>query len=151
MIEIEKSKTADTRSCDFKTVTKEALTASSLQHIGDVVKGLAFFSSKLMEAAGRHDYDKLTLIDWFHSDFVSGFEQNEWWTNHRKINRHHLAKEDGIPDDVNLIDVIEFITDCVMAGKARTGEVYPLELSSELLQKAFQNTIELLKKEVVVK
>lgn len=42
-IRIHPSKTADTRSCDFATVSKETLLASSRQHIGDVGKGIAFF------------------------------------------------------------------------------------------------------------
>jgi len=150
MIQIKKSKTADTRSCNYTQVSKDTLQESSLQHIGDVVKALAFFSSKLTEAAGRHDFDKLTLIDWFHSDFKTGFKETGWWDNHRLINRHHIDKPDGIPDDVNLIDVLEHISDCVMAGMARTGNVYDLKLSNELLQKAFQNTVELLKLQVKV-
>lgn len=150
MIEITKSKTADTRTCDFANTTKETLLESSGQHIGDVVKALAFFSGKLTEAAGEHDRDKLTLIDWFHKDFQTGFRQTGWWDNHRKINRHHIDKDDGVPPDVNLLDVLEHIADCVMAGMARSGSVYELKLSDELLQQAFQNTIVLLKKEVVV-
>jgi hypothetical protein len=66
------------------------------------------------------------------------------------LNRHHLQQEDGIPADVNLIDVLDFIADCVMAGMARSGSVYPLTLPPELLERAFQNTVTLLKSEVVV-
>lgn len=150
MIVIKKSETADTRTCDFANVSKEKLLSSSRQHIGDVVKALAFFQSKLTESAGEHDYDKLTAIDWFHEDFVTGFKQTGWWDNHRKIHRHHLAQTDGIPADVNLLDVLEYIADCVMAGMARSGSVYDLKLSDEVLQKAFQNTVELLKKELKV-
>lgn len=150
MIKIQKSETADTRTCDFANVSKEKLLASSRQHIGDVVKALAFFSSRLIEAAGEHDYDKLTDIDKFHADFVTGFKETGWWDNHRKIHRHHLAQEDGVPNNVNLIDVLEYISDCVMAGMARSGEVYLLEMTPELLQRAFSNTVELLKNEVSV-
>lgn len=150
MIEIEFSKTADTRTCDFANTSKEVLLDSSLQHIGDVVKALAFFSSKLIEAAGKHDYDKLTAIDWFHRDFVTGFKQTGWWDNHRKIHRHHIDKLDGVPFDVNLLDVLEHIADCVMAGMARSGSVYELKLSDALLQLAFKNTVELLKNNVQV-
>jgi hypothetical protein len=114
------------------------------------VKALAFFISKLTEAAGEHDYDKLTDIDGFHADFLTGFEQTGWWDNHRKIHRHHLAQADGVPDDVNLIDVLEYIADCVMAGMARSGSVYDLAMPPELLERAFRNTVELLKTEVVV-
>lgn len=51
MIEITKSATADTRTCDFANTTKETLLASSRTHIGDVVKAMAFFIGKLTEAA----------------------------------------------------------------------------------------------------
>ena len=118
MIPITKSATADTRTCDFANTTKETLLASSRTHIGDVVKAMAFFIGKLTEAAGEHDYDKLTAIEWFHEDFVTDFKQTGWWDNHRKIHRHHLAQEDGVPEDVNLLDVLEYISDCVMAGMA---------------------------------
>ena len=150
MIQIQKSVTADTRSCDPTRVTRDELLASSLQHIGDVVKAMAFFQSKLTEAAGCHDYDKLTDIDWFHKDFQTGFKETGWWDNHRKIHRHHLAQEDGIPKDVNLIDILEWVADCVMAGMGRTGTVYELVMPSEVLQRALVNTVELLKNEVQV-
>jgi hypothetical protein len=151
VIEIGKSSTADTRTCDFANTTKETLLESSRHHIGDVSKGLAFFAGRLTEAAGVHDYDKLTGIDWFHQDFVTGFKQTGWWDNHRRIHRHHLGQADGVPDDVNLIDVLEFVADCVMAGMARSGDVYELKLPDELLRKALTNTAELLKKQVTVR
>lgn len=150
MIQIKPSPTADTRTCDFANTPKAVLLESSRVHISDIVKAIAFFQSKLTLAAGEHDYDKLTEIDWFHKDFVTGFKETGWWDNHRKIHRHHLNLADGIPDNVNLLDVLEHIADCVMAGMARSGEVYPLKLSDELLQRAFQNTVELLKAEVEV-
>ena len=151
MIEIEKSQTADTRTCDFANVSKETLLASSRQHIGDVGRGLAFFAGLLVEAAARHDYDKLTDIDGFHADFVTGFEQTGWWDRHRKLNRHHLLQADGVPEDVNLIDVLDMIADCVMAGMARSGSVYPLDIDADVLRRAFDNTVELLKAQVVVR
>lgn len=151
MIEIGKSQTADTRTCDFANTTKDTLYASSVQHIGDVISGLEFFQNQLSLAASRHDFDKLTDIDGFHRDFVTGFEQTTWWDNHRKVNRHHLLQADGVPSDVNLIDVLDMIADCVMAGMARSGSVYPLNIDPEVLAKAFQNTVELLKAEIVVR
>ncbi len=151
MIEIRQSPTADTRTCDFKNVTKDTLLASSKQHIGDVGKALTFFRDEIYKADIRHDTDKLTDIDGFHADFVTGFAQTGWWDRHRKLNRHHLTMADGVPDDVNMIDVLDFIADCVMAGMARSGSVYPLALPPELLERAFQNTVELLKRQVVVK
>lgn len=148
MIKIKPSQTADTRTCDFANVSKDTLLASSEQHIDDVWRALRFFSTALGKAAGAHDTDKITDIDGFHRDFVTGFKQTGWWDAHRTLNRHHLTNEDGIPEDVNLIDVLDFIADCVMSGMARSGSVYPLALPPEL--RAFQNTAELLKREVVV-
>ena len=149
-ITIHPSKTADTRSCDFANVTKETLLESSKQHIQDVGAAMGFFGILLCEQAERHDLDKLSDIDGFHRDFVTGFKQTGWWDNHRKVNRHHLLQTDGVPSDVNLIDVLDMIADCVMAGMARTGDVYPLDIKPEVLMAAFQNTVTLLKSKVVV-
>jgi hypothetical protein len=150
MIQIRKSATADTRTCEFATVTKDTLLASSKQHINDVKRALYHFGDLRDDAAARHDTDKLTDIESFHADFVTGFEQTGWWDRHRRLNRHHLNAADGIPADVNLIDVLDYISDCVMAGMARSGSVYPLRLPPELLERAFQNTVALLTREVVV-
>ena len=150
MITIQQSKTADTRTCDVSTVSKEQLILSSNQHVQDVAKGMQFFASLLLEAANNHDHDKFSGIDHFHSDFVTKFEETGWWDNHRKVNRHHLLADDGVPEDVNLVDVIDMIVDCVMAGMGRSGSVYPLEIKPEVLQAAFENTVDLLKAQVVV-
>ena len=150
MIRIKKSETADTRTCDFANVSHRTLLNSSAQHIGDVRRGLAFFGAMIDEAATNHDTDKITDIDGFHRDFVTGFAQTTWWDAHRQLNRHHLLQADGVRDDVNLIDVLDFITDCVMAGMARSGSVYPLNISPDVLMRAFENTVELLKKNVEV-
>jgi hypothetical protein len=150
MITVRPSPTADTRTCDFANTPKSVLLASSAQHIADVGAALAFFGHLITKQAVRHDTDKLTDIDGFHADFLTGFKETGWWDRHRALNRHHLLQADGIPDDVNLIDVLDFIADCVMAGMARSGSVYPLNLSPELLERAFQNTVELLKAEVAV-
>jgi hypothetical protein len=150
MIRIKPSATADTRTCDFAAVSKETLRASSMQHIGDVAQALAYFRRCLIEAAIQHDKDKLSDLDSFHADFVTGFDTHDWWDRHRALNRHHLTQDDGVPLDVNLIDVLDFIADCVMAGMARSGSVYPLTLNPEVLERAFQNTVEMLKAQIEV-
>jgi hypothetical protein len=81
---------------------------------------------------------------------LTGFKEHSWWDNHRKVNRHHLLQADGVPQDVNLIDVLDMIADCVMAGMARSGSVYALDIKPEVLMAAFQNTVELLKNNVEV-
>lgn len=150
MIRIHPSSTADTRTCDFATVSRQTLLESSVQHIGDVRRALAFFAAQIAEAATQHDLDKITDIDTFHGDFVTGFAQTTWWDRHRVLNRHHLLAPDGVPADVNLIDVLDMIADCVMAGMARSGTVYPLNISEEVLRRAFENTVTLLQSHVEV-
>src|ERR1700679_4374859 len=97
MIEIQQSKTADTRSCDFANTSKETLIESSIQHIGDVRKALHFFCDQIDAAADRHDFDKLSDIDGFHRDFVTGFKQTKWGKDHPKANRHPQLKAQGVP------------------------------------------------------
>jgi hypothetical protein len=131
-------------------VSKETLLASSHQHIGDVQNAMARLAIMICEQSEVHDHDKISDIDGFHRDFLTGFKEHSWWDNHRKVNRHHLLDADGVPADVNLIDVLDMICDCVMAGMARSGSVYPLNIKPEVLMTAFQNTVELLKANVTV-
>jgi hypothetical protein len=111
---------------------------------------MEFFQKMLQDAGQLHDFDKLSEIDWFLKDFQTGFKETGWWDNHRKVNRHHILQDDGARDDVNLVDVLELIVDCVMAGMARAGDVYTLEIKPELLMKAFENTVKLIKQNVKV-
>lgn len=150
MLQIRESKVADTRTCDYTKVTREQLLEASIAHIGDVQQALGLFAGLVMEAANNHDPDKISDIDGFHDDFITGFTQTRWWDRHRKLNRHHLTEADGVPEDVNLIDVLDFIADCVMAGMARSGTVRPLTIDPEVLQRAFVNTAKLLETQVEV-
>lgn len=150
MITIKPSSTADTRTCDFANTSKETLLISSVNHIRDVTEALRFFKDQLTAAASTHDSDKITKIDWFHENFVTGFKQTGWWDQHRWNSRHHLSAADGVPFNVNLIDILEYISDCVMAGMARSGNVTPLTIDDEVLKRAFHNTVELLKNNVEV-
>ena len=54
------------------------------------------------------------------------------------------------PEDANLIDVIEMLCYCVAAGMTKPGNVYDITISDTVLQKAVQNTIELLEEYVTV-
>jgi hypothetical protein len=148
MIRIKKSETADTRTCDPSKVSLETLKSASAQHIDDVRAAMRFFSSYLQDAAVLHDWDKIERIEWFHSDFVTGFKETGWWDEHRRVSRHHLSYADGIPNNVNLMDILEYISDCTMAGIARSGSVSKIEITDELLRLAFENTAKLLRENV---
>ena len=77
------------------------------------------------------------------------FLDGEWSRLHyTELERHHLNAL--CPEDVNLIDIIAMLCDCVVAGKARSGDVYDINISNTILQKAIKNTVEMLKSHVVV-
>lgn len=151
---IEESKTADTRSANV-VVTEKMLYDSSVQHINDVGKAINFMRDTLEEIAMLHDYTKLEGIKQFHADFEltqktkCDFTKLQWYQRHISEERHHLDQK--VPSDVNLFDVLERIADIVMAGMGRTGSVYPDKLPSEVLERAYQNTIELIKNNTEVK
>lgn len=144
MIHIRKSPTADTRTSDYSNVTKQQLLDSSLQHISDVRRGLELMAGMLIEAGARHDYTKLTMIDAFHRDFVTGFKEVSWWEEHRKKERHHIVGNEHIPEDINLIDVIECIVDGVMAGLARAGHYRYEPIDPDILALAVKNTADII-------
>ena len=148
MIKIKKSKDADSRTCNFKNVSKQQLIDSSIQHINDVKLGMRYIAKELIKASLKHDYTKLSDIDQFHKDFITDFETTTWWEMHQKTERHHLTKH--IPDDVNLIDVIECLVDGVMAGLARSEKYSKEELPIGLLKKAYDNTIKKLIEEIEI-
>lgn len=149
-INIKKSETADTRSCDFKNVTKETLKKSSKSHISDVKQGFDWFMKRLKEAADNHDHTKLEQLDMFHKDFIGGFKTQEWYTLHKKEERHHLSSPDGVREDVDLVDVIEYLIDGVMAGLARSGKYRKEDIPKGLLEKAFDNTVDKIVKDITV-
>lgn len=151
MIEIKKSQTADTRTCDWSKVSRSELLRASQQHILDVENGLDFFRDKLFMVMAHHDHTKFDDIDQFHRDFKTGFKETTWWERHQRDERHHLKDEKYVQDDVNLIDILEMITDGVMAGMARSGEYRKEEIPDALLRKAFDNTIDLLLDNVEIK
>ena len=146
MIIIKKSPTADSRCCDAKNVSKETLIESTRLHIRDVYRSMDFLGQLVENAGFEHDRHKHETIDEFHKAFTGGFVDETWWNEHKK-ERHHLPDD---LDDVNLIDILEHIADCVTAGMARTGKVRPLTISNEKLQKAFQNTVNLLIRNIKV-
>ena len=150
LVRISSSPTADTRTCDFASVSKDTLLASSHQHVGDIAQAFEFFKEMIDRQVAIHDHDKFSDINGFHSDFVTGFKEHSWWDNHRRVNHHHLLQDDGIPEDVNLIDVLDLIVDCTMAGLARSGDVFPITIAPEVLMLAFENTCKLLREKTEV-
>lgn len=139
---IYKSENADSRTAREGT-TKDELQKNTLSHINDVQNVGYWFADKLKEQLANHDYTKLDYIDEFYNDFSSGitgadFKALNWYSNRHMQERHHL--NDRVPDDVNLLDVIEMVIDCTCAGLARSGEVYPITIPQEVIELAIENT-----------
>lgn len=150
MIKIKKSTQADSRTMLGEPIKEDLLNASK-QHIEDVQKGCKYFSDKLLEVGKNHYHTKIEDIDQFFEDYSAklgnGFKKAKWYQKHL-TERHHLS--DKCPDDVNLLDVLERVIDITMAGMGRSGVIYYTDISNEILQKAYKNTIELLKNEIIV-
>lgn len=130
---------------DIKEATKDEILKASAIHIQDVQKGCAFIANKIIEAGINHDHTKISLNDKF-------FDENNKYIGvqvHTEVERHHHIKNQ-CPDDVTLIDILEFMVDVVMAATARKGRVSDEPISDEILQKAYKNTYEMIKKEIVL-
>ena len=152
MITIKKNNKCDTRTCDVNEVSEEVLLENSKEHIKDVRKGMLFLSNLIRLQGDDHDHTKISGISQFYDDFKNKFSEGHtsWWEIHQKTERHHLKNEQFIQDDVNLIDILEQITDGVMAGLARSGEYRQEQISPELLKRAYDNTVKLLLSNVTV-
>lgn len=151
MIEIIKSPTSDCHRVHGK-IEKANLWLSMARHMDNVNDGMEFFANKLIDAGMTHDYTKMTMFDEYHKAVQSGKKnKSEWYQKHKELERHHIVEQDY--NDVTLIDVLEYISDCVMAGSVRSNDPQSIniKISDAILQKAFQNTLEMLKKEVIVK
>lgn len=150
MIKIKKSPTADSRNCDFSKVSKQKLLQSTRSHISDVKQGMYWVALKIIEASQKHDFTKIQNIDLFYKDFITNFNNTQWWQLHQKEERHHILAPLGEKEDIDLIDVLQFLVDGVMAGLARSGDYKYSEIPSELLQQAFYNTVKKLINNIVI-
>ena len=148
MIEITREPNADSRTAK-PGFDKEDLMKSTVAHIEHVNDGMKFMAYMMMHAAQNHDNTKLSNFDDFYAALNSGQVKNsDWYQKHITEERHHLVS--NVPMNITLIDVIEHLVDCVMAGMSRSGTVYDIDLPNDVLQLAHKNTVELLKKNIKV-
>ena len=153
MVKIFKNPNGDTRTAP-KNVTFEEFQEANDMHIDDV-KQVMYELSQIVDHRGEnHDCTKKSQERMFYRDFVNtqengdDFTKSEWYSLHTKAERHHLLS--WCPEDVNLIDVLEMIVDCTCAGLARSGEVRDLEINAKILEKAVNNTTQLIKSMVKI-
>lgn len=153
-IVIHKNPNGDTRTAP-KGIAFEQFQEANNSHRDDVNKVISVLSLMLSENGVKHDWTKKSEERMFYRDFLAAmnegadFVSGEWYQLHVNTERHHLLFR--CPEDVNLLDVIEMIVDCVCAGKTRSGEVRDLEISTDILEKALKNTVKLVDDMTVVK
>ncbi|EIS9524060.1 hypothetical protein KLN56_10865 [Clostridioides difficile] len=154
MVIIYKNSNGDTRTAK-KDVNFQEFQEANDMHMQDVKNIMNELALKLMVAGVTHDYTKKSDEKLFYKNFLSTINNNidfvndEWYQLHIRNERHHLLSR--CPEDVNLIDVLEMITDCVCAGMARSGDIRPIEIDSDILNKALANTTEMIKNMITVK
>jgi hypothetical protein len=148
---LKKNPYGDTRTApdDF---TYEKFCEATDWHRDDVKRVMTRLGYMTVLAGEKHDWSKKGAYEMeFFTDFKNAkekganFVEGTWWPKHVTLERHHLLA--NCPDDVNLIDVLEMIADCTCAGITRNpnGEVRPIEINDEILNKAVTNTVELIK------
>ena len=129
---------------------------SNEQHREDVRGMMREIANDINVAGAHHDYTKTDddTGSLFYRELCNtlegqmNFEDGRWYKMHCETERHHLNEH--CPDDVNLIDVIEMICDCVCAGLARSGSVRPVEIDADILKRAVDNTVDMLVEAVEV-
>ena len=148
-IKIQRNTLGDTRTAT-KVPTFDEFSTANRDHAENVEDMLTAITEEIRVRKSNHDrtkrfepekslfYRELCATIEGKMDFVA---DGEWYPMHCRTERHHL--NEYCPDDVNLIDVIEMICDCVCAGMARKGTFRPIEISSEILQKAVKNTAQM--------
>ena len=150
---IKKNPNGDSRTAP-KNITFEQFQEANDMHKSDVAAVMKSLAASIKVRGEIHDYTKKRFEKMFYDDFLAtinegaDFVNGEWYQLHINKERHHLLSR--CPEGVDLIDVIEMIVDCVCAGKARSGEVRPIELNDEILKKAVENTVKRINNMVVV-
>lgn len=146
---IKNTQNADSRTADDK-LSKETLCSATLMHRGDVNQIMDVVAEMIIDRGADHDYTKSKYFDEFAAEVLKPHTDNEfknshWYQNHIFEERHHLNA--NCPVDVNLIDVIEMICDCIAAGNGRSGRTTPAFMKLKdptLLERAYWNTVKLL-------
>ena len=153
MTTIYRNPNGDTRTAP-KDVTFEQFQEANLQHINNVRDVMDEITYLINIAGSRHDVTKKLHERQFYDEFKhsidnkTDFTKSKWYKMHVAAERHHLL--DNCPEDVNLIDVLEMIVDCVCAGLEKNGKVRDLEINDEILKRAFNNTCALIESMVKI-
>ncbi len=152
-IKIKTNPNGDTRTA-LKNISFKQFHEANLSHISDVKRVMRVLGTELTLKGISHDFTKIAYEEEFYKDFLAtmnegkDFVSGDWYQKHIHEEKHHPFSY--CHDDINLLDIIETIVDCVCAGKARSGEIRPLEFNMDILQKAVINTTKLIDQMVEV-
>lgn len=140
---------------DTEKVTEMSVLEATNEHIIGVKNAFYWLTERGREQVDNHDHTKLEYLAMFtrylqklgqgkgkEPDDIRGI--NFFKDIHAVKERHHL--NDHVPEDVNLLDVLEWIVDCSVAGLQRSGDIHPLTIPNDVLQSAVKNTVELIKR-----
>lgn len=156
IVKMERNCLGDTRTATHMP-TREEFREANWSHKDDVLNLAVAFATELRSRVGNHDWTKVQapydemFYDLMKATIEDGadFMDGEWARLHYDVlERHHLSRH--CPNDVTLFDVLEMLFDCVSAGMTRSGSVYPIDVSDEILQKAVSNTVDYLVKHIEV-
>lgn len=149
VVEINKLPNTNSRDAKKGNISFEEFSNETNIHREDVKNVLYFLASKLEEAGDKHDWTKKERERQFYNSFTAAkekgldFKKDAWYKYHVTTERHHIASY--VAKDINLIDVLEMISDCCCAGLARSGEIRDIEIKPDVLMKAFNDTVQLTK------
>lgn len=144
---IKKNTLGDTRTAEHMP-TREEFNKANESHFDDVRRLTKLFCDETIKRIWSHDWTKVSepYATMFYNDMKANIEDGkepftdmEWYRLHVNLERHHL--NDHVPVDVDLIDIIEMLVDCVSAGMARSGSVYDVTVPDIVLQGAIANTV----------
>ena len=146
---IKNTQNADSRTAN-EELTKETLQQATNTHRNEVCLIMGLVAYMITQRGVIHDYTKTKYFAEFAGEVLkphtdTEFKNANWYQTHIFEERHHLNA--NCPLDVNLIDVIEMICDCIAAGKGRAGRTTPAFLKLKdptLLERAYWNTVKML-------
>jgi hypothetical protein len=130
--------------------TKDKLDAQTKQHIMNVGAILGVANMIMLETGENHDWTKTEFLDDFYKNNIDSeegmnFKDGEWYKGHMQLEDHHPQTQLN-KNTINLWNIFEMIADCIDSGLGRYGEIDMsyFELSDEVLQAAYKNTVEIL-------
>ena len=149
IVEIDKSPNADSRTADKGKVSFEDFSKATDMHREDVKNVIYELARRLREIGDKHDWTKKEQEDEYYDSYVAAkkngtdFHKSDWYRNHVKEERHHIKYH--VADDINLLDILEVICDHCCDELVEKGKVGKMDIDEDVLMKAFNNTVELVK------